>query len=234
VEGSVLRSGERVRITVELVRAATDQHLWAESYEKDLSDVLAAQSEAARAIVDEIKVRLTPEEGKRIAKVRPVDPEAYDAYLKGRFYWSKFTGDDYQTAIGFFQKSIDKDPTYAPAYAGLAHAYRALAFEGLIPPSEGLPRAEVAARKAQALDDTLAEVHFVVGMNRLARWDYSAGLDELRKALASSPHDAVIRRFYSQALSRSGRWEDAIVEGKRTQELDPLSVEANRGLGSIF
>jgi TolB-like protein/Tfp pilus assembly protein PilF len=234
VEGSVLRSGERVRITVQLVRAATDQHLWAESYEKDLTDVLAAQSEAARAIVDEIKVRLTPEEGKRLAKVRPVDPEAYDAYLKGRFYWSKFKGEDYQTAIEFFQKAIDKDPTYAPAYAGLAHTYRALAWEGLIPPSEGMPRAEAAAAKARALDDTLAEVHFVLGMNRLARWDYSTCLDELRKALASSPHDAIIRRFYAQAFSREGRWEEAIAEGKRAQELDPLSVETNRALGSIF
>ena len=234
VEGSVLRSGERVRITVQLIRAATDQHLWAESYEKDLTDILAAQAEAARAIVAEIEVRLTPEEGKRLAKVRTVDPEAYDAYLKGRFYWSKFTGDDYQTAIEFFQKAIDKDPTYAPAHAGLAHAYRALAWEGLIPPREGLPIAESAARKAQALDDTLAEVHFVVGMNRLARWDYTTCLDELRKALASSPHDALIRRFYAQAFSRLGRWEEAVAEGKRAQELDPLSVETNRALGSIF
>jgi TolB-like protein/lipoprotein NlpI len=234
VEGSVLRSGQRVRITVQLVHAATDQQLWAESYEKDLTDVLAVQAEAARAIVAEIKVRLTPEEGERLAKVRPVDPEAYDAYLKGRFYWAKFKAEDYQTALEFFQKAIDKDPTYAPAYAGLAHTYRALAFEGLIPPSEGLPRAESAARKAQALDDTLAEVHFVIGMNRLARWDYATCLDELRKALASSPHDALIRRFYAQALSREGRWEEAIAEGKRAQELDPLSVETNRGLGSIF
>jgi serine/threonine-protein kinase len=234
VEGSVLRSGERVRITVQLVKAATGQNLWAESYEKDLTDVLAAQAEAARAIVGEIKVRLTPEEGKRLAKVRPVDPEAYDAYLKGRFYWSKFTGEDYQTSIEFFQKAIDKDPTYAPAHAGLAHAYRALAFEGLIPPAEGMPKAEAAARKAQTLDDTLAEVHFAIGQNRLARWDHATCLDELRKALASTPHDAVIRRFYSQALSRSGRWEEAIAEGKRAQELDPLSVETNRGLGSIY
>jgi serine/threonine protein kinase/Tfp pilus assembly protein PilF len=234
VEGSVLRSGQRVRITVQLVRAATGQALWSERYEKDLSDVLAVQAEAARAIVGEIKVRLTPEEGKRLARARPVDPEAYDAYLKGRFYWSKFTGEDYQTAIEFFQKAIEKDPTYAPAYAGLAHAYRGLAWEGLIPPREGLPMAESAARKAQTLDDTLAEVHFVVGMNRLARWDYTTCLVELRKALASSPHDALIRRFYAQTFSREGRWEDAIAEGKRAQELDPLSVETNRALGSIF
>jgi len=234
VEGSVLRSGQRVRITVQLVKAASEQNLWAESYEKDLTDVLAVQAEAARAIVGEIKVRLTPEEGKRLAKVRPVDPEAYDAYLKGRFYWSKFKGEDYQTAIEFFQKAIGKDPTYAPAYAGLAHTYRALAWEGLIPPGEGLPRAEAAARKAQALDDTLAEVHFVVGMNRQARWDYATGLAELRIALASSPHDALIRRFYAQGFSREGRWEEAIAEGKRAQELDPLSVETNRALGSIF
>ena len=234
VEGSVLRSGQRVRITVQLVKAATDQPVWAESYEKDLTDVLAVQAEAARAIVGEIQVRLSPEEGKRIAKVRAVDPEAYDAYLKGRFYWSKFTGEDYQTAIEFFQKAIDKDPTYAPAYAGLAHAYRALAWEGFIPPAEGLPKAEAAARKAQALDATLAEVHFVVGQNRLARWDHSGALDELRKALAASPQDALIQRFYAQALGREGRWEEAIAEGKRAQELDPLSVETNRALGSIL
>jgi TolB-like protein/Tfp pilus assembly protein PilF len=234
VEGSVLRSGERVRINVQLVQADTGHALWSESYEKDLTDVLAVQAEAARAIVGEIKVRLTPEEGKRLAKVRPVDPEAYDAYLKGRFYWSKFTGDDYQTAIGFFQKAIEKDPTYAPAYAGLAHAYRAMAFEGLIPPGEGMPRAESAARKAQALDDTLAEVHFALGMNRLAKWDHATCLDELRKALSASPHDAVIRRFYSQALSRMSRWEEAIAEGRHAQELDPLSVETNRALGSVF
>jgi serine/threonine-protein kinase len=234
VEGSVLRSGQRVRITVQLVKAASGENLWAESYEKDLTDVLAAQAEAAAAIVGEIKVRLTPEEGKRLAKVRPVDPEAYDAYLKGRFYWSKFKAEDYQTAIEFFQRAIGKDPTYAPAYAGLAHAYRALAWEGLIPPGEGLPKAESAAAKARALDPTLGEVHFALGMNRLARWDSPTCLDELRKALASSPHDAVMRRFYSQALSRAGRFAEAIAEGKRSQELDPLSVETNRGLGSIF
>jgi serine/threonine-protein kinase len=234
VEGSVLRSGHRVRITVQLVRAATGQALWAESYEKHLTDILAVQADAARAIVGEIKIRLSPEEGKRLAKVRPVDPEAYDAYLKGRFFWSKFTGDDYQTSIEFFQKAIEKDPTYAPAYAGLANAYRAMAFEGLIPPGEGMPKAESAAREAQALDDTLAEVHFALGMNRLARWDLVTCLDELRKALSASPHDAVIRRFYSQTLSRVSRWEEAIAEGKHAQELDPLSVETNRALGSVF
>ena len=234
VEGSVLRSGARVRITVQLIRAATEQNLWAESYEKDLTDVLAVQAEAARSIVGEIKVLLTPEEGKRLAKARPIDPEAYDAYLKGRFYWSKFTGDDYQTAIGFFQKAIEKDPTYAPAYAGLAHAYRAMAFEGLIPPREGMPKAEAAAKKAAALDNTLAEVHFALGMNRLAKWDHRTCLEELEKALAASPHDSVIRRFYSQALSRVSRWDDAIAQGKQAQQLDPLSVETNRALGSVY
>jgi TolB-like protein/Flp pilus assembly protein TadD len=234
VEGSVLRSGNRVRINVQLVRAATGQALWAESYEKGLSDVLAVQAEAARAIVAEIKVRLTPEEGKRLARVRAVDPGAYDNYLRGRFYWSKFKGEDYQTAIEFFQKAIQKDPTYAPAYAGLANAYRALAFEGLVPPAEGLPQAEAAARKAQSLDDSLAEVHFALGMNRLAKWDLATSLEELQKALSLSPHDSIIRRFYAQVLSRVSRWDEAIAEGKRAQALDPLSVETNQALGSVF
>jgi serine/threonine protein kinase/tetratricopeptide (TPR) repeat protein len=234
VEGSVLRSGQRVRINVQLVRADTGHALWSESYEKDLSDVLAVQAEAARAIVAEIKVRLTPEEGQRLARVRPVDPEAYDAYLRGRFYWSKFKGEDYQTAIEFFQKAIERDPTYAPAYAGLANAHRALAFEGLVPPEEGLPQAEAAARKAQSLDDALGEVHFALGMNRLARWDHVKCLKELQKALALSPHDSIIRRFYAQALSRVSRWDEAIAEGKRAQALDPLSVETNQALGSVY
>jgi serine/threonine-protein kinase len=234
VEGSVLRSGQRVRITVKLVRAATGEALWSESYEKDLTDVLAVQADAARAIVGEIRIHLTPEEGERIARVRPVDPEAYDAYLRGRFYWYKFTPEDYRTSIEFFEKAIAKDPSYAPAYAGLAHSYRAMVYEGLMPPGEGAPRAEAAAKKAQTLDDTLAEVHFALGQNRLMKWDNATCLEELRKALASSPHDAVIRRFHAQALSRDARWEEAIAEGKRAQGLDPLSVETNRALGSIY
>ena len=234
VEGSVLRSGERVRITVQLVEAGTETHLWAERYEKDVTDVLAVQADAARAIVGEIKIRLTPEEGERIARVRPVDPEAYDAYLRGRYYWYKFTPEDYRTSIEFFEKAIAKDPSYAPAYAGLAHSYRAMVYEGLMAPGEGAPRAEAAAKKAQTLDDTLAEVHFALGQNRLMKWDNATCLEELRKALASSPHDAVIRRFYAQALSREARWEEAIAEGKRAQGLDPLSVETNRALGSIY
>jgi TolB-like protein/Flp pilus assembly protein TadD len=234
VEGSVLRAGQRVRINVQLVRADNGHAVWSESYEKDLSDVLAVQSEAARAIVAEIKVRLSPEEGRRLARVRAVDPEAYDAYLKGRFYWAKFTAEDYQTAIEFFDKAIKKDPTYAPAYAGLSHAYRALAFDGLAPPAEDMPKAEAAAKKAQSLDDTLGEVHLALGLNRLARWDHETCLEELQKALELSPHDAIIRRFYSQALSRVSRSDEAIAEAKAAQALDPLSVETNRALGSVF
>jgi tetratricopeptide (TPR) repeat protein len=234
VEGSVLRAGQRVRINVQLVRADNGHALWSESYEKDLSDVLAVQSDAARAIVAEIKVRLSPEEGKRLARVREVDPEAYDAYLKGRYYWAKFTPEDYQTAIEFFEKAIEKDPTYAPAYAGLSHAYRALAFDGLAPPGEDMPKAEAAAKKAQSLDDTLGEVHLALGLNRLARWDHETCLSELRRALELSPHDAITRRFYSQSLSRVARWDEAIAEGRAAQALDPLSVETNRALGSIY
>src|SRR6185503_13989901 len=234
VEGSVLRSGQRVRINVQLVRADNGHAIWSESYEKDLSDVLAVQSEAARAIVAEIRVRLSPEEGKRLARVRAVDPEAYDAYLKGRFYWAKFTAEDYQTAIEFFDKAIEKDPTYAPAYAGLSHAYRALAFEGLAPPAENMLKAEAAARKARTLDNTLGEVHLALGLNRLARWDHATCLEELQKALVLSPHDAITRRFYSQSLSRVSRFDEAIAEGKVAQALDPLSVETNRALGSIY
>jgi adenylate cyclase len=219
---------------VQLVEADTGHALWSESYEKDLSDVLAVQADAARAIVGEIKVRLTPEEGQRLARVRPVDPEAYDDYLRGRFYWSKFKAEDYQTSIEFFQKAIARDPTYAPAYAGLAHAYRALAFEGLAPPAEGMPKAIAAAKKAQALDDSLGEVHLSLGLNALANWDPATSIEELRKALSLSPHDSITRRFYAQVLSRVARFDEAVAEGKRAQALDPLSVETNQALGSVY
>jgi TolB-like protein/Tfp pilus assembly protein PilF len=234
VEGSVLRSGGRVRITMQLIDVATDRHLWAESYERELTDVLTVQAEAARAIVREVKARLSPSEGERLAKVHPVDPEAYDAYLKGRFYWYKFTPEDYQTALEYFERAIEKDPTYAPAYTGLTSVYVAMAYEGLLPPSEAISKAESAARKAQDLDDTLGEVQFAMYEIRGAKWDDTGALDHLRKALAVRPHDSIIRRFYSHLLRRLGRWEEAIAEGRRAQELDPLSVETNRALGSVF
>jgi eukaryotic-like serine/threonine-protein kinase len=234
VEGSVMRSGAKVRITVQLIQAATDQHLWAESYERELTDVLAVQGDAARSIAREIKVRLTSEERDRLASVHPVDPEAYDAYLKGRYYNFKFTPEGYERALDFFRKAIEKDPTYARAYAGIADTYWSMAGEGLLPPKEGIAKCESAARKAQELDDTLGEVHFALSSVASAKWNREGTRRELDKAIALSPQDAQMRLAQAHALRATGRWEEAIEAGKRAQELDPLSIETNRTFGSIF
>jgi eukaryotic-like serine/threonine-protein kinase len=234
VEGSVARSGQRVRITVQLIDAATDRHLWGQSYERDMTDVLAVQSEAARSIVREIKVHVTTEEGKRLARVRPVDPEAYDAYLKGRHHQYRFTPDGYERSLEFFQRAIEEDPTYASAYAGMASTYAYMAGEGLLPSREGLAKLERAAMKAQELDDTLGEVHYALAEARREKWDQEGAEREQRRAVELSPQDALIRRMFSLTLRADGSWEESIEEGKRAQELDPLSAETTKALGATY
>jgi len=234
VEGSVTRSGQRVRITVQLIQAATDEHLWVESYERELTDVLTVQGEAARSIAREIKVRLTPEERERLASVRPVDPDAYDAYLKGRYYHYKFTPEDYEKALEFFRTAIDEDPTYARAYAGMAQTYATMAWEGLLPPREGIAKCEAAAKKAYELDDKLGQAHFALAVVANMKWNRKRNEAEYKKAIGLSPQDAGIRLFYAQTLRREGQWEEAIEEGKRAEELDPLSIETSRSLGSTY
>jgi eukaryotic-like serine/threonine-protein kinase len=234
VEGSVMRSGPKVRITVQLIDVSSDQHLWGESYERDLTDVLAVQAEAARSIVREIKVRLTPEERERLARRRTVDPDAYDAYLKGRYHQYKFTPEGYERSLEFFQKAIEKDPTYASAYAGIALTYSYMASEGTISARDGMAKLEWAAKKAQRLDDTLGEVHHALAEVRREKWDRKGAEEEFRKALALSPQDASIRRFYSLYLRSEERWQEAIEEGKRAQELDPLSAETTKAHGATY
>ncbi len=148
-----------MRIAAQLIQAATDRHLWAETYERDLQDVLALQSEVASAIAQEIKIKLTPHEQLRLASSRPVDREAYEAYLKGRYFWNRFTDVGMKKAVEYFQRAIEKDPHYAPAYAGLADSYIVLVYFSGVPPKDSFPRAKVAALKAVEMDDRLAEAH---------------------------------------------------------------------------
>ena len=156
VEGSVVRSGNRMRITAQLIHAATDQHLWAESYERNLRDVLSLQSEVAQAIASAIQVTLTPQDQARLASVRTVDPEAHQLYLKGRHYWNKRTETNLKKGIEYFHQAIDLDPNHALAYAGIADCYSLLGWDlfGAMPPREALPIAKAAARKALEIDDT--------------------------------------------------------------------------------
>jgi serine/threonine protein kinase/Tfp pilus assembly protein PilF len=224
VEGSVLRVGQRVRITAQLIHAATDTHLWAESYERDLQDVLLLQSEVARAIAREIQVAVTPEETRRLASARPVNPEAYETYLKGRFHWYKLTRQHLDTALEYFQLALQKDPNYAPAYVGIAYAWLSRADTGVLPAHEAFPKVKEAALKALELDDALPEAHEVLaGVRRHFDWDWGGAEKEFRRALQLNPNSADARFFYSDFLISMRRPEEAMAEMERTLELDPLN-----------
>ncbi len=225
VEGAVARSGDRVRITAQLIHAPTDRHLWAQSYERELRDVLILQGELAQAIARAIQVELQPGTQRRLARARPVHPEAYEAYLKGRFYWSKRGPENLLKAVEYFQQAIGKDPTYAPAFSGLSDTYRLFDFVGLAPPRESMPKAETAARKALALDDTLAEAHAsLAGVLFRYHWDWAGAEKQFQRSLELDPNRAEGHRAYAIYLTSLGRHTEAAAEAQRARELDPLSV----------
>jgi TolB-like protein/Flp pilus assembly protein TadD/tRNA A-37 threonylcarbamoyl transferase component Bud32 len=235
VEGSVLRSGDRVRITAQLIDARTDRHLWARSYERDLRDVLALQSEVAQAIANEIKIKVTPQEQVRLARARPVSPEAHEAYLKGRYYWNLRTEESLKKGIEYFQKAIERDPGCALAYVGLADSYLNLMGWDLMAPKEAYPRAKAAALKALEVDETLAEAHVPLGAAGFAyEWDWVGAEKELRRAIELNPSYATAHNFYAQYLMYLGRHNEAITEIKRAQDLDPLSPINNTVGGMAF
>ncbi len=232
VEGSVMRSGERVRITAQLLDAQKDQHLWAKSYERDLSDVLALQSEVAREIAKEIKIKLTPEEQAHLTRQRQVDPDAHIAYLKGRFHWNKYTEEGFQKAVDYFNVAVKKDPNHALAYTGLALVYIQFAVDGFMSPNEVMPKAKVAALKALQADSELAEAHLSWGAYQMFyEWNWQEAEKAFVKALKLNPNSADGYHFYSHYLQAMGRVEDAITETQRALALDPLSLILNNELG---
>ena len=234
VEGSVLRFGNRVRITAQLIHAASDQHLWAKSYERDLGDILALQSEVARAIAKEVKIKLTPHQQARLTCARPVNPEAYEAYLKGRYYWNKFTEEGFKRSLEYFKQAIEKDPVYASAYAGLAESYATLGFFSTVP-KEAFQKAKEAALKALEIDDTLAQAHTSLGLSRLFYdWDRLTAEREFQRALELNPGYALTHHEYALYLMAMARLDEALVEEKRALELDPLSLRINTALGWVF
>jgi TolB-like protein/DNA-binding winged helix-turn-helix (wHTH) protein/Tfp pilus assembly protein PilF len=232
VEGSVLRSGERVRITAQLIHAATDRHLWSESYERDLSDILALQSEVARAIVGEIRTKLTPQEQARLATARSVRPEAYQAYLKGRYFWNKRTEEGFNKGIEYFNQAIAIDPNYALAYVGLADCYNMLNGYDVLPPKDSAPKAKEAATKALKIDETLAEAHASLAY-AIAQfdWDWSEAEREFKRAIELNPNYAQAHHWYALYLAMRGQSDEAMIEMRRAQELDPLSLIINANVG---
>ena len=229
VEGSVGRSADKLRIRAQLVRAVPEEHLWAKSYERDLPDVLALQRDVANAIANEIKIKLTPEEKVRLANARKVDPEAYQLYLRGRFSFENWTHDAVKLARENFQKAIEKDPSYAVAYAGLADTY-VFGVTGL-QPKVSIPLARVATGKALQLDDSLGDAHAALAQVKfLGDWDSAGAEKEFRRAIDLNPSDTLAHHMYSHFLLAMGRNEESLKESQLYLQLDPLSAPANHHL----
>jgi TolB-like protein/Tfp pilus assembly protein PilF len=234
VEGTVLQSGGRVRISVRLIDGATEKHLWAETYEKDMRDVLALQSAVAGDISREIRVKLTPPEKAKLAQSRTVNPEAYQDYLRGRYFWNKRTGEALKKAREYFEQAIEKDPSYAPAHSGLADAYALMGSSGydVMPPREAMPRAKAAARTALEIDDALADAHAALGYVKLAYdWDLPGAERELARAIELNPNYAIAHQWQGELLMARSSPDEATNTFRRALELDPLSVPCNLGLG---
>jgi TolB-like protein/DNA-binding winged helix-turn-helix (wHTH) protein/Flp pilus assembly protein TadD len=233
LEGSVLRAGDKVRISTQLILARLDKHLWAESYERDLRDVLALQSDVARAVAREISIQVTPQESKKLTATATLNPEAHDSYLKGLYYWNKFTEEGMRKAVDYFRDATQKQPNYAPAFAWLAHAYHELAY--YVAPIEVMPKAKEAALRALELDNTDAEAHAALGWIKWHYdWDWSGSEQELMTALQSNPNSSVAHAQYAVYLDTMRRFDEALQEHKIALRLDPLSLVAETNLGDTY
>lgn len=226
VEGSVERAENRVRINAQLIDARNDRHVWADSYERELKDVLALQSGVARAIAGEIRIKVTPVEQRLLEAVPAVNPEAHDAWARGNYHLNKATEDDLKKALEYFNQALAKEPDYARAYVGLGATYVALC-PGYRSPHQVIPQALDAVSKALELDESLAEAHALLGEIRVMYdWDWSSAEKEFRRAIELDASSANAHEYYATYYSALGKSQDAVREMKRAQELDPLSVGA--------
>ena len=231
VEGSVMRSNDRVRITARLVQASNGDLLWAQSYDRNLKDVLSLQEEVARAVAGEVKVTLTPDEQARLATAQVVNPKAHDDYLEGS-YLDKGTSSQQRKALEYFEDAIRIDPKYAAAYAGLADYYWS---NQELPPRGRMPKAKEYAQRALGLDPNLADAHIALGaIHFFADWDWPAAEKEFKRAIELSPSDVEAHRTYSVYLAAMGRADEALAESARAQQLDPLSIWAQITAGYMF
>ncbi len=234
VEGSVLLVGERVRIMAQLIEARKDRLVWTDSYERDMRNILALQRELARTIAKEIKIAVTPEEEERLAEAHPINPEAHQLYLKGRYMWNKRSGEELKKAIEYFEKAIEKDPDYAMAYAGLADSYLILPGYLPFPPKEANSRAKEAALKALEIDDKLAEAHTSLATVKLNYWEWKDAEKEFKRSIELNPGYATAHHWYAYYLMLVGRHDESIAEIKLAQELDPHSLIINANVGYML
>jgi TolB-like protein/Tfp pilus assembly protein PilF len=236
LEGSVQKANDQVRVNVQLINATTDAHLWAEIYDRKLTDIFAVESDIAKTIADTLKAKLTGLEQTAMSKKPTENSEAYELYLKGRFFWNKRTGNDLKTAAAYFQRAIDADPSYANAYAGLAQSCLLIPLFGAGMPRGFFPKASDAARRAMELDETSAEGHAALG-NLYCMDDFNppASEKEFQRAIVLDPNYATAHHWFSNSLLVTmGRFDEAIKEGKRAVELDPLSLIINADLGGTL
>jgi len=235
LEGSVRKAGNKMRISVQLINVGNDKHLWAQSYDRELDDVFAVQSDIAKRVAEALRIRILPGEEERIQKRPTKDIEAYALYLKGRYQWNKRSEQGLRSAIDFFQKAIGIDPRYALAYSGIADSYAVLAANGHIPKTEGLPKAKKYAVDALEIDDGLAEAHVSFAMALEANdWDWAGSEREFRKAIEINPSYATAHHWYALLLQLLGRFDEALKEVHRAQELDPLSMAINTAVIWVY
>jgi TolB-like protein/Tfp pilus assembly protein PilF len=235
IEGSVLRSGERIRINAQLIHATSDQHLWAESYERNFRDILSVQSEIARQVANQVRITLSPEEQARLGNARQVSPEAHEWYLKARYHWNKRTEESVRKALSYFQRAIDSDPTYAQGYAGLADSYNILGYYNALPPIDAYPKGKAAALKALEMDNSLAEPHATLGVvKRDFEWDWQGADEEFQRAVELNPGCVEAFHWRGTLLSMLGRHAEALREKSRALALDPLSVVIKTDLARMF
>jgi TolB-like protein/Flp pilus assembly protein TadD len=237
VEGTILRSGEQVRITAQLIEAHADKHLWSETYQADLTDILTLQHQVARAIAGQIRINVNPQEQATLKHVKPVDPQAYEAYLKGRYFWNKRTADGLKKAKDYFDQAVAKDPNYAQGYSGLADTYALLGDwqYAVMPATEAYPRAKAAAIKALALDNALGEAHISLAFCLEGfDWDFESADKEFRRGLELNPGYATAHHWYAWHLSLLNRDGEAIAEMNKAESIDPLSLIINADLAELL
>ena len=236
LEGSVQKEGDRVRVNVQLINGATDAHLWADTFDRKLTDIFAVESEIAKTVAETLRAKLTGSERAAVAKVPTANSEAYELYLKGRFFWNKRTGADLRKAIEYFNQAIAKDPNYARAYVGLADSYTLLPSFGAAAPRDSIPQAKAAVKKALELDDTLGEAYATSAQIRAEHdLEFEQGITEFERAIELSSNYATAHQWFASGpLEALARFDRAIAEGKRAVELDPLSLIVNVDLGYVY
>jgi TolB-like protein/DNA-binding winged helix-turn-helix (wHTH) protein/Flp pilus assembly protein TadD len=237
VEGTVLHSGDEVRITAQLIEGAADRHVWSQSYQGQLRNTLALQNTVAKAIADQIRISVNPQEEAALASVRVVNPVAYESYLKGRYFWNKRTAESLKVALAYFNQAIDEDPKYARAYAGLADTYALLGDwqYAVMTPKDALPKAKAAAMKALELDDSLGEAHTSLAFCLDGfDWNLDAAGKEFERGVELSPGYATAHHWYAWHLALSHRYTESIAEMRKAESVDPLSLVINADLAELL